>query len=140
MADLAGLARRHEGLVRRGEVVGVGGVVGEDEEGGEAEDEGGEALDDHDPAPAAEAGDAVHEADGVGEEAARGAGEGGADEEVGDAQGEFLLGVEEGQVDGHAGEEAAFNEAEEEAACDKGVVVVAEAGQGGDDAPEHGDG
>ena len=139
LADLSVLAHDHESLLGWRQIVGVARVVGEDPEGGDAEDEGGQALDDHDPAPAAQAGDAVHVADGVGEEAARGPGQGGADEEVGDAQGQFLFRVEEGQVDSHAGEETAFDEAEEEAAGDEGAVVVAEAGQSRDDAPDRGD-
>ena len=50
---LSVLARDHEGFFGRGQVVGVGGVVGEDEPGGDAEDEGWEPFDYHDPAPAA---------------------------------------------------------------------------------------
>jgi len=78
-------------------------------------------------------------ADRVGQEAAAGACERGADEQVADAQGEFALGVEEGEVDGHAGEEATFDSAEEETAYDEAGVGLDDAGEGRDDAPGCGD-
>ncbi len=139
LSGLPILPYNHEGFLGRSQIEGVRRVVGEEPPGSDAQHDGGEAFDDHDPAPAAHAGDAIHEADGVGEEATRRAGQGGADEQIGDAEGEFLLCVEERQVHGHAGKQTAFDEAEEQAAGDEGPVAVDQAGEGGDDAPRRGD-
>jgi hypothetical protein len=83
--------------------------------------------------------DAVHMADCEGEEAAAGAGQRGADEEVPDTECELALRVEEGQVDGHAGEQAAFHGAQEEPAYHQPGEVLHDARQSGDDAPGHRD-
>lgn len=139
VAVLAAMTQVHERLLGLREEIGRLRVVGEREVGDDAEDDAGDALDDHDPAPAGHALDAVHVADAVGEQAAEGAGDGGADEEVADAQGELVLCVEEGQVDVEAREQASLDDAEEQAAGDEGAVGVDEAGEGGDDPPRHGD-
>ena len=99
--------------------------VGEPPPDGDAEDHRGDAFDYHDPAPAAQAGDAFHVADAEGgnewvscccwccglvgfsslnlpvsENSPERAGDGSRDEEVADPQRVFALCVEEGEVDG----------------------------------------
>jgi hypothetical protein len=77
----------------------------------------------------------VEEADPVRKESAETAGQRGRHKEIANSESDFALGVEQGEVDGEAGEEAAFDSAEEEAACDERAVGVAEAGECRDDAP-----
>lgn len=62
----------------------------------DAEDEGGDTLNDHDPAPSALAGGAIHVPDAVGEEATKCTSERGRHKEVANAKSQFALGVEEG--------------------------------------------
>lgn len=66
-----------------GEPFCVFGELGDDEEEDDGDDGGEDALEDEDPAPALVAAQVVHFADCGGEEAAEGAGEGGATEEEG---------------------------------------------------------
>jgi hypothetical protein len=77
----------------------------------------------------------VEEPDPVREEAAETARQRRGHKEIADAEGDFALRVEQGEVDGEAGEEASFESPEEEAACDEGAVGVAEARERRDDAP-----
>lgn len=65
MSDLQAAAQVDEFFFAGGQVAGCGDRVGEPPPDGNAEDDGGEAFDYHDPAPAAEAGDAVHMADAI---------------------------------------------------------------------------
>ncbi|ODA76191.1 hypothetical protein RJ55_08475 [Drechmeria coniospora] len=139
VAVLPPAAALHQGLFVLGQEVGRRGVVGQRKVRHDAEDDARQALDDEDPAPAGEPPQAGHVADAVGEEAAQGAGDGGADEEVADAQRELVLGVEKGQVEGEAGEEAGLDDAEQKPAGDEAGVRLDEPGEGGDDAPGDGD-
>ena len=66
MADLRAAAHVDELFLARAQVARGGDRVGEPPPDGDAENNGGQAFDYHDPAPAAEAGDAVHVADAVG--------------------------------------------------------------------------
>jgi len=65
VADLQPAAQVDEFFLAGRQVAGCGDGVGEPPPDGDAEDHGGEAFDYHYPAPAAEAGYAVHVADAV---------------------------------------------------------------------------
>lgn len=74
-------------------------------------------------------------ADAIGQQAAQGTRDGGADEEIADAQGQLVLGVEKGQVDAQAGEQAGLDDAQQQPTGDEGAVGVHQSREGGDDAP-----
>ena len=135
VAVLPLVPRLHQCLFLRGQKVRRRRVVGQGHQRDDAQHKGGDAFDDHDPSPAGQALDAVEMAQPEAQEAADGAGQGGRHEEVPDPQGQLVLGVEESQVDVHAGKETGLDGAEEEAAGHEGAVALDEAGAGGDDAP-----
>lgn len=101
-----------ESLFFGGEEVGGFRRVGENEPGRNAEDESGNSFDNHDPSPATLVGSAVHMSDCIGEQTATGSGKRCRDKEVADAEGEFALGVEEGEVDCHARKQSTLDCAE----------------------------
>lgn len=77
----------------------------------------------------------IEEPNAVCKEPAEAAGERGRDEKVPHTECDLALGIEKGEIDGKAWEEAAFHRAQEQAACDEGAVRVAQTGQCGDNAP-----
>ena len=134
-------AAEHAPSVFGGEEVRFVGEVVDHPEGGEPDEDGGEAFENEDPGPAFFAADAFHEADGGGEEAAEGAGDGSRGEEDGGADAEFGALVPAGEVVVYAWEEARFGHAEEEAGGHEALEVVAEAHGHHGDAPDgHDDG
>lgn len=61
-------------------------------------------FEDKDPSPPVHASDALHMANSVGQETATCTGNGGTNKEISNAQAEFFLGVERGQIDSQARE------------------------------------
>jgi hypothetical protein len=82
-------SRNHPRPLLLGQPAGVLGEVGQQEEGDEGDDDGDEALEDEEPAPVGQAGDAVHVGNGAGEQAAERAG----DEHRAPEEGEAFLGL-----------------------------------------------
>lgn len=132
-------ADTHEVLLGGGEEIGGFEVAGYEEDAASGVGDGEEALEDVEPAPAGVAGGAVHVEDSEGDEAAEGTREGGGDEEVGNAGAEFGARVPVAEEEGHAREEAAFEEAEEDPGSDEPAEGLHEAGAHADEAPEEGD-
>lgn len=130
-----------QGALLGGKEHGFFGRVSQAEPGEEADDQGGGALDDKDPLPAQEAALAVELGDAVGEDAAKGAAEGGHGEPEAIAGSELGAGVESRDHEDDAGDETRLGEAEEEAGGEEAAVVL-DSGHGHHDgAPDdHDDG
>ncbi|TPX14049.1 uncharacterized protein E0L32_000443 [Thyridium curvatum] len=127
-----------QGLLPLGQVGRAAGVVGEDKVRRGADEHGGDALDDHEPAPGAQPGHAVHVAHAEGHEPAARAGDGRRGEEVEGAPGELAPAVEEGQVQAHRGEEAGLAGAQQQPQRDELGLGLHEARAQRDGAPGHG--
>lgn len=119
---LAAPAHLHQGPLLLGEEVGSLRIVGQGEEGHHGEDHTRQTLDDEDPSPAPHPLDALHVPDAIGEQPADGAGERSADEEVANAEGELMLGVEECEIHREAGEETRLDNSQQETAGNEAAV------------------
>lgn len=106
-------AEEDASAVLGGEKLGLGGEVVDEPKGHDGDDDGDGALDDEDPRPAGAVGEAVHVLDGGGEQAAKGAGDGGSGEEDGGAHAKLAALVPAGQVVVDAGEETSLGHAQE---------------------------
>ena len=114
LGPLDGAHLHHAALVG-GEEVGGGRVVGQAEPDDGRDEEGEDALDDVHPAPAGVARHAVHLEDAVGEQAAKGAGHGGAHKQVRHAGGLLVALVHHGEVEVERGEQAGLAGAQDQA-------------------------
>lgn len=129
----------HHLLLRISQKVGRTRVVRQCPIRDDAQDHGGNALNDHDPSPAAHALEPVHVANGESQQTTQATCNSSRDEEVSDPERELMLGVEKGEVDVETRKEAGLESAEEQTARKQGSVRVDEARQGGDDTPAHRD-
>jgi hypothetical protein len=76
-----------------------------------------DTFNDEDPSPGSIPTNTIHEADSIRNETSNGTGNGGSDEQVPDSKSDGSLVVEESQICDEAGEEASFEETEEDTAC-----------------------
>lgn len=122
-ACLSLLAKTDQFTLLRVQEVGIVGIIGEVEPADYSEDDRWETFDDQDPSPARVSScsfisnmttpvklrrvhtETVHETNSVSEKTSDRTSNGCGDEEVRRAECKFVLGVEEGQVDHHAGEQ-----------------------------------
>lgn len=130
----------HQVLLPGVQEVGIRGVVGQAKPDNGSDQEAEEALEDKDPSPPCIAAHAVHLQDEVGQQAAKGTGQGGANKEVGHALGLFLALVHHGHVQIQPGEQASLAGAENQArgvqAADVGDEAGEDGGQGPNDAQQ----
>lgn len=94
-----------------------------------------QAFDDEDPPPSFKAAPRANRREAAGQETAEGAGEGGGRVEDADAQRELAARVDAGEVEHHAGQQAALAHAQDGAHGDEAGVAADEAQAHGDDAP-----
>lgn len=124
----------------RSEPLGGGGEVGEDEVSDHRDHEGHDALEDEEPLPAGDAAEAVHAVEDTGsDESGKSGSQDVSGVEDGNASGNLLSVVEDGEDVHGAGVEGGLSETEEETSEQEADEVLGEGGQSRDDGPEHHD-
>lgn len=134
-------AQAHDIALLSVEKPGPFGVEGERDPESQADHDGDAAFNDEEPAPSRKTGLFAHCLDAVGYQPTEGTGKGDSTVEHGDTLGLLGSGIDGGDQEGKAGEEAGLEHAEKKADGNALLIGVDKAGPDSDDTPaDHGDG